>query len=107
MSMVVILVETEHHSGDRAAARAAIAEVARASRAEAGCLGYSVAIDLDNPAVTRVSELWNSMDEHRIHMAQPHVAAFFERTKGLRVIRRDFRIFEIARPLNLNLPTQE
>lgn len=105
--MVVIFVETEHHRDDWAVARAAIAEVARASRADAGCLSYSVAVDLENPALTRVSELWASVEEHRAHMAQPHVATFFETIEGLRVLRRDFRIFEIARPLELNLPTQD
>lgn len=102
--MVVILVETEHHPDDRTTARAAVAEVARLSRAEPGCISYAVAIDLDDPAVTRVSELWASVEQHREHMAQPHVAAFFAAVKDLRVTRREFRSFEIARPLDLVLP---
>lgn len=102
--MVVILVETEHHPEDRTAARAAIAEVARVSRAEPGCLSYAVAVDLENAAVTRVSELWASVEQHRHHMAQPHVAAFFAAIRDLRVTRRLFRAFEIAGPLELSLP---
>jgi quinol monooxygenase YgiN len=105
--MVVILVETEHHPEDRAAARAAIAEVARLSRAEPGCLSYAVAVDLEDPAVTRVSELWAGVEQHREHMAQPHVAAFFAAIRGLRVARRVFRAFEIAGPLDLSLPIDQ
>lgn len=106
MTMVVILVESEHHPEDLLAARAAIARVAHLSRSEAGCLSYAVAVDLDDPAVTRVSEVWGSVEEHRDHMAQPHVAAFFATISGLRVIRRVFRSFEIARPLDIALPTE-
>jgi quinol monooxygenase YgiN len=80
--------------------------VARLSRAEAGCLSYAVAVDLDDPAVTRISELWASVEQHRAHMAQPHVAAFFAAISGLRVTRRILRSFEIARTLDLSLPIE-
>lgn len=106
MGMVVILVETQHHSEDQAAALSAITAVARASRSEHGCISYTVAVDHENPSIIRVSELWAGIDEHRVHMAQPHVTAFFETTRDLRIVRRNLNMFEIDRTIELAIPAQ-
>ena len=61
-----------------------------AVRAEAGCIEYGAAVDVDNPPPFQtawgpdtfvVVEKWESMDALKAHAAAPHMAAYGAKTK--------------------------
>ena len=60
-----------------------------AVRAEAGCIEYGAAVDVDDakapvgPDTVVVIEKWESVDALRAHAKSPHMVAFGERTKDL------------------------
>ena len=61
-----------------------------AVRAEAGCIEYGAAVDVDNPPPFQtpwgpdtfvVVEKWDSMEALKAHAAAPHMAAYGAKTK--------------------------
>jgi quinol monooxygenase YgiN len=54
--------------------RAALTRNVAATRAEAGCLSYSYAVDVEDPDLVHVSEQWESEAAIDAHMAAPHMA---------------------------------
>ena len=58
------------------ATRDAIHSMEQASRQEAGCIDYTFSVELNNPAVMRITEKWESMDDLRAHFGEPHMAEF-------------------------------
>ena len=59
----------------RQAVEAAI-KVARATRADAGCLQYHFYADLEDPNVLHVFEEWASGEALSAHLQQPHTTEF-------------------------------
>lgn len=58
-----------------AAARTLLADLARASRREPGCLAYELFQRADQPHVFRTVEQWQGAADVDAHMKTPHVAA--------------------------------
>jgi len=65
--------------------------------AEAGCIEYGPAVDVDfghpvqaklGPDTVAVVEKWASMDHLKAHMTAPHMAAYAAKVKDLLVERR-------------------
>lgn len=56
----------------------ALAELARASSAEEGCLRYEVFASTSAPGTFVTIEEWRSQADMDSHMTQPHVAQAFE-----------------------------
>jgi len=62
-----------------------------AVRAEAGCIEYQPAVDLDSglppqvcdPQTIVIIEKWASLDALKAHLAAPHMKAYKEKTKDL------------------------
>ena len=64
---------------ERAAEAApALAELAAASRGDAGCLAYEVYESAAQPGVFVTVEEWSGQADLDAHMTQPHVAKAFE-----------------------------
>ncbi|WP_341926022.1 putative quinol monooxygenase [Nocardioides psychrotolerans] len=61
-----------------AAAGPALAELAAASQAEEGCLGYEVFASTSVAGTFVTIESWRSADDMTAHMSTPHVAKAFE-----------------------------
>ena len=59
-----------------AGALGAAREMAAASRDEPGCLDYRFAVDVDDPAVVRIFEHWETADALARHFETPHFAEF-------------------------------
>ena len=57
------------------ATRDALASLIEPTRAEAGCLGYTLTQSVADPAVFRTVEQWESQDAADAHMTTPHVGA--------------------------------
>lgn len=69
--MASIIVKPEHAT----AAKAMLVELAATSRAEAGCIAYSLFQQPDAPNVFQTVEQWNAQGDVDAHMKTPHVAA--------------------------------
>jgi quinol monooxygenase YgiN len=72
-----------------------------ASRAEAGCLDYSYAVDVEDPGLIRVFEAWADQAAIDFHFATPHLAAWRASWPPLGVSDRRLFAYDVAaqRPL--------
>jgi quinol monooxygenase YgiN len=52
---------------------AAAVEFQKACRAEEGCVEYSLAWSIEDPAFLRLLEVWEPSEAHAAHTRQPHV----------------------------------
>ena len=82
--------------GQRDAVLAAFREIIPVVKAEAGCLEYAPAIDIDNEAANfarlgpdsfMVIEKWESQDALAAHAASPHMATYAAQVKDMLVSR--------------------
>ncbi len=74
--MIVVNAVIEATEDTIAAMQEAIDKMEQASRAEDGCHDYTFSVELNNPAVMRITERWESMDALGAHFATPHMAEF-------------------------------
>jgi quinol monooxygenase YgiN len=90
--MVHVLATVTLAHGKRAEWLAAFKELMPLVHAEAGCIEYGAAVDIDsgiprqepvNPDEAVIIEKWASLDHLKAHLAAPHMAAYRERIKGL------------------------
>ncbi|MPT48437.1 MAG: antibiotic biosynthesis monooxygenase [Sphingobium sp.] len=77
-------------------ARAAMAEMIRASRAEPGCLHYSYAQDILVPDIIHVTEKWASADALAVHFASDHIVQWRRTWADLGISDRDLTLYEIS-----------
>ncbi|MDB5469473.1 MAG: antibiotic biosynthesis monooxygenase [Caulobacter sp.] len=73
--------------------RPAMAAMMAASRAEDGCLTYAYALDLLEPGLVRVSELWTDRASLQAHFQTPHMATWRAALTG-QVRERDIKLYE-------------
>jgi quinol monooxygenase YgiN len=64
---------------DRALVLAGLIDIARLSRADAGCVGYWWAEDLEARNTFRFFECWESQETFDAHITAPHELEFAER----------------------------
>jgi quinol monooxygenase YgiN len=77
-------------------ARAAMAAMIAASRAEAGCLDYSYAQDVLEPGLIRVSERWRDRAALARHFESAHLIAWRAAWPALGLSGRDLVLYEVA-----------
>ena len=78
MIIVVAALEFDNQE-DRDRAVALTTDVQMATRTEeAGCRDYTFSIELNNSAMLRITEKWDSMDALLAHFQAPHMAGFQE-----------------------------
>ena len=72
-----------------------------ASRAEAGCLVYSYALDVEDPGLVRVFEAWRDPPALEAHFQTPHMGAWRAAWPSFGVSDRRLTLYEVAaeRPL--------
>ena len=75
-----------------------MATMIAASRAEAGCLAYSYASDLTEPALVRVFELWRSRGDVDRHFATSHLRAWRARLAEIGIEERRLTAYEASEP---------
>jgi quinol monooxygenase YgiN len=61
---------------------AAARELTRATRAEPGCLSYSLLQDVEAPGCFVFTEEWADTAAFRSHVASPHLASFRTQSAG-------------------------
>lgn len=74
--MIVVNATIEATEDTIEAMREAIAAMEIASRAEDGCHDYTFSVELNNPAVLRITEKWENMAALEAHFTMPHMADF-------------------------------
>jgi len=67
-----------------------------ASRAEDGCLTYSYGVDVAEPGLIRVFEVWRDQAAIDAHFAAPHMAVWRAACAQLGVSDRRLSIYEVA-----------
>ena len=77
-----------------AEARPAMARMIAASRAEAGCLGYSYAEDVLEPGLVHVIEAWRDEDCLSAHFASDHLARWRTACAALGAFDRNLSRYE-------------
>ena len=72
-----------------------------ASRAEDGCIDYGYAVDVAEPGVIRVFEIWRDQAALTAHFAAPHMATWRAAWPSFGVSDRKLFAYEVAsqRPL--------
>jgi quinol monooxygenase YgiN len=76
--------------------RGHITDMLNASRAEAGCIEYSYAIDVDDPGLVRVFEVWRDREAMEAHFSSGHMARWREAWPRFGVSDRRLTTYEIA-----------
>ncbi len=81
--MIVIAGTVKIQPEARAAAAQAAAEMARATRAEAGCNAYCFAVDVEDPDTICIFEQWEGDEALARHFTTPHMAVFQKQLAGV------------------------
>lgn len=72
--MIVIAGSVRLDPARMARAQGAMARMIEASRGEPGCLAYSYALDVLEPGLVRVFEVWRDEAAFEAHLGAPHLA---------------------------------
>ena len=86
MSIVSVIVRIQLSAESAPAYAEAAKAVVAATREEAGCQCYGIAVDIADPCVLWVSEQWASQADLDAHLKTPHVAAFLEACAALEIL---------------------
>ena len=79
--------------GEFAKLKGAASTMVAATQAEAGCIHYAFAQDIDEPDLIRISEKWVDQAALDAHFASPHMASFNQSMSGLERLGGDIRLF--------------
>jgi quinol monooxygenase YgiN len=101
--MIHVIATIQTAPGRRGDFLAAFRELVPLVRAEAGCLEYGPAVDLDTPVssqparadVVTVLEKWESVAALEAHLAAPHMSRYREQVKDI-VVGPEIRVLEPA-----------
>src|SRR3954468_7001568 len=98
--MIHVIATVEVAAGKRDAFLAEFHKIVPLVRAEAGCLEYGPAVDVEaglsaqgpaRPDVVVVVEKWDSLDALRAHLQAPHMVEYRPRVKPY-VVRTDLQV---------------
>ena len=104
MSTVSVIVRIQLSAESAPAYAEAAKAVVAATREEAGCQWYGIAVDVADPCVVWVSEQWASQADLDAHLRTPHVAAFLEACSALEILDMEVRRYEVAAVGDLVMP---
>ena len=74
--MIIVAGTARFGEGEIARLKQAMAENIVASRAEEGCDHYAYAVDLSDPNLLHIAEIWRDQAALDAHMQTPHIARF-------------------------------
>ena len=75
-------------------ARPAMKQMVEASRAEAGCLAYSYAVDILDSALIHIIEAWSDRPSLDRHFASAHIAAWRAHGLSLGITDRNLTLYD-------------
>ncbi|MFV2040264.1 MAG: putative quinol monooxygenase, partial [Acidimicrobiales bacterium] len=77
-------------------ARAAVSKMMAATHEEAGNIEYVFSIDMTDPGVMRLFEVWESQDALDAHFVAPHMEEFGVAVRELGVTGRDLLKYQVS-----------
>ena len=83
------------------AARAIMAEMIKASRAEAGCLEYSYAEDVLDRGLIHIAERWKDRKALDEHFKTAHLAEWRAAWPSIGIGERNLCLYEVGEPLSI------
>jgi quinol monooxygenase YgiN len=92
--MIVINVQLEIDPAHLEALQPGIAAMEEASRAEDGCQDYTFSVELNNGAMLRITEKWDTLDALLAHFQAPHMADFQKLIASYPPKNRDANFYE-------------
>ena len=104
MNTVSVIVRIQLSAESAPAYAEAAKAVVAATREEAGCQWYGIAVDVADPCVVWVSEQWASQADLDLHLKTPHVAAFLEACAALEILDMEVRRYEVSSVGDLVMP---
>ena len=104
MSTVSVIVRIQLSAGSAPAYAEAAKAVVAATRKEAGCQWYGIAVDVADPSVVWVSEQWASQADLDAHLKTAHVAAFLEACAAFEILDMEARRYEVSSVGDLVMP---
>lgn len=98
--MIIVAVEVFLEEGESVeGVRDAFRVMDEETQKEAGCLKYVSSVDVNDPTIVRIYELWESMEVLVPHFKTPHMAAFQQALGGLKTKSMDAKVYEISKEL--------
>ena len=94
--MLVIGGAIELDPAQREAGIAAAIEMMTATRAEAGCISYTMSGDLEEPGRFHIFEEWESGEALEAHFQSPHMAVFQKKAGALGIKGMTVQRYEVA-----------
>jgi quinol monooxygenase YgiN len=77
-------------------ARDEMEKMITASRAEDGCIAYSYSVDVLDPNVAHVFEVWRDREALERHFKTPHIAMWRAAWPSIGVSDRDLSLYDVA-----------
>jgi quinol monooxygenase YgiN len=95
--MLIVIVEAvtaSHEDAERLIAQGRL--LVAATRREEGCLSYSFAQDILDPAIVRVTERWQDSALMQAHLAAPHTAAFLTLLQSVKLKSMTAKVYDAS-----------
>ena len=67
-----------------------------ASQKEPGCIGYWAGVDVFDPGVLRISELWVDAEALQRHVKAPHIVPWHAARDGCGMLESRYQVIDIA-----------
>jgi len=94
--MIIVTGTVRVDPARREAAREVMERMIIASRAEDGCIEYAYSVDVLDPGLIRVHEIWRDRDALQAHFRTPHLQLWREAWPTFGITDRKLQLVEVA-----------
>ncbi len=94
--MLIVAAEIEVEAGAIEKVKDALATMENETRKEPGCQTYAFSVDVCDPSMMRITELWDDMAALEAHFATPHMASFGAAIGQVQPKSMNVKVYEIA-----------
>ena len=94
--MIVIVAEIRVEEGAVEQVQEGLAVMEQASRMEEGCLTYAFSVDVNDPTLVRITELWETEEALQKHFTMPHMAEFGAVLAQVNIVSMEGKAYKVA-----------
>ncbi len=94
--MIIVAGSVRVDPAKREAARAIMEKTITASRAEDGCIDYAYSVDVLDPGLVRVWEVWRDRETLQRHFQMPHLAEWRAAWPTFGITDRKLAIYDVS-----------
>ena len=94
--MIIVAGSVRVDPAKREAARAVMERVITASRGEDGCIDYAYSVDVLDPGMVRVWEVWRDKETLQRHFQMPHLAEWRAAWPTFGITDRKLAIYDVS-----------